>query len=93
MIDMNKFIEKAVGLPILETTINVSINEYNSGALILKKNLPPQFTPRSKHYYDKTIWFREEIVKCGIKICKIYTVDQLGDIFTKGLTRFIFEYF
>jgi len=28
--------------------MNVSIHEDNSGALVLVKTLPPQFTPRSK---------------------------------------------
>ena len=50
------------------------------------------FTPRSKYYAIKTIWFREEIVKRGIKLLKIDTVEQLGDLFTKGLTKQTFEY-
>ena len=68
------------------------IHEDNAGALILAETLPPQFTPRSKHYALKTIWFREEIVKRGIKLFKISTVEQLGDIFTKSLTKVTFEY-
>ena len=50
------------------------------------------YTPRSKHYHIKTVWFREEIVKRGIKLLKIDTVEQLGDIFTKGLGKATFEY-
>ena len=61
-------------------------------ALILAQTLPPQFTPRSKYYASKTIWFREEINKHGIKLLKIATAEQLGDFFTKGLARPIFEY-
>jgi len=72
--------------------MNVSIHEDNSGALVLGKTLPPQFTPRSKYYAIKTIWFREEIFKRGIQLQKIDTIEQLGDIFTKGLTRVVFEY-
>ena len=60
--------------------------------MILTNTLPPHFIPRSRHYAAKAIWFREGIVKRGIKICKIDTVDQLGDIFTKGLKRVTFEY-
>lgn len=82
----------AVGLPIGDTTLNVSVHEDNAGALVLAKTLPPAFTPRSKYYAIKTIWFREEIVKRGIKLLKIDTVEQLGDLFTKGLTRQTFEY-
>ena len=72
--------------------MNVSIHEDNLGALVLGKTLPPQFMPRSKYYAIKTIWFREEIFKRGIQLQKIDTIEQLGDIFTKGLTRVVFEY-
>ncbi len=83
IMDAVKEMGPAVGLPVGETTIKVSI---------LAQTLPPQFTPRSKHYHTKTIWFREEIVQRGIKLLKIVTVEQLGDIFTKGLARPVFEY-
>ncbi len=72
--------------------MHVSIHEDNAGALVLAETIPPEFTPRSKYYAIKTVWFREEIQKCCIKLHKINTVDQLGDIFTKGLTRATFEY-
>ena len=39
---------KSVQFPIGKTTMNVSIHEDNSGALVLAKTLPPQFTPQSK---------------------------------------------
>ena len=58
----------------------------------MAQTLPPQFTPRSKYYASKTIWFREEIYKKGINMLNIDTVDQLGDIFTKGLPKGNFEY-
>ena len=92
ILDMTKTLCEAVNLPIGEATVNVSVHEDNAGALILAQTLPPQFTPRSKHYAAKTIWFREEINKRGIKLLKIDTVEQLGDIFTKGLPRATFEY-
>ncbi len=62
------------------------------GALMLSDTLPPQYTPQSKHYYMKTIWFRELIKKLKMKLVKIETVEQLGDIFTKALPRVQFEY-
>ena len=92
IVDMVSSLSSAVGLGSPSTTMKVSIHEDNSGALILAETLPPQFTPRSKHYAIKTIWFREEIVKRGIKLLKIDTVEQLGDMFTKGLPRATFEY-
>ena len=81
-----------IGLPVSDATMNVSIHEDNAGALVLAETLPPQFTPRSKHYAIKTIWFREQIVQRKIKLLKIDTVEQLGDLFTKGLSRATFEY-
>jgi len=92
IMDMLSPVTKSVKLPIGRTTMNVSIHEDNSGALVLAKTLPPQFTPRSKYYAIKTIWFCEEIFKRNVQLHKIDTVKQLGDIFTKGLTYFVFEY-
>ena len=65
----------AVGVPCRDYTwMHVSIHEDNVGALVLAETLPPQFTPRSKHYAIKTIWFREQIQARGIKLCKIETI-------------------
>jgi hypothetical protein len=72
--------------------MRVSVHEDNSGALVLAKTLPPQFMPRSKYYATKTIWFREEIYRRGIKLLKIEASEQLGDMFTKGLAKATFEY-
>ena len=38
------------------------------------------------------IWFCEEINKMVIRVLKIDTVGQMGDILTKGLPRSTFEY-
>ena len=93
IIDLVSELGKVVGLPAKDlTTKHVSIHEDNAGALVLAKTLPPQFTPRSKWYALKTVWFREEIHKRGIKLLKIETIEQLGDIFTKALPRPTFEY-
>ena len=72
--------------------MKLSVHEDNSGALVLEKTLPPQFTQRSKYYAIKMIWFREEIHKRCVQLMKIDTVKQLGDIFTKGLVQVMFEY-
>ncbi|KAL7475249.1 hypothetical protein ACHAW6_001173 [Cyclotella cf. meneghiniana] len=34
--------------------MHVSIHEDNAGAFVLAKTVPPQFTPRSKYYANKT---------------------------------------
>ena len=90
--DMVSVLGEKVGLPVSEATMNVSIHKDNAGALVLVETLPPQFTPRSKHYAIKTIWFCEQIVLREIKLLKIDAMDQLGGLFTKGLPRSAFEY-
>ncbi len=92
VMDMVEELGPAVGIPTGPTTMNVSIHEDNAGALVLAQTLPPQFTPRSKHYALKTVWFREQIVLRGIKLLKIDTLEQLGDMFTKGLGKVPFEH-
>jgi hypothetical protein len=92
IIDMVKELTQLVGLQARDMNMNVSIHKDNSGALVLAEILPPQFTPRSKYYATKTIWFHEEIHKRGIKLNKIETSEQFSDIFTKGLTQATSEY-
>ncbi len=82
----------AVGIPAGDVNMRVSVHEDNSGALVLAEILSPQSTPCSKYYATKTIWFCEEINRCGIKLLKIETSEQLGDMFTKGLAKPTFEY-
>ena len=91
--DMLTSLCNVLRLPDPKTSMHVSIHEDNSGALVLVETLPPQFTPRSKHYAIKTISFREQIVnKHGVKLLKIETKEQLGDLFTKSLPKVVFEY-
>jgi hypothetical protein len=45
IIDMVCSLAEATNLPIGNTTMNVSIHEDNSGALVMAKTLPPHFTP------------------------------------------------
>jgi hypothetical protein len=93
IMDMVQELAVASGIPAGDVNMKVSVHEDNLGALVLAKKLPPQFTLRSKYYATKTIWFREDIHKRGIKLLKIGTTEQLGDIFTKGLAQPTFEYF
>ena len=55
-------LSKEVGLTVGDTTMNVSVNEKNARALILARASPPQFTPHSKYYVTKTIWFLEDML-------------------------------
>jgi len=74
-----------------EVDLHVKIHEDNAGALTLSNLEPRRMTPRSKHYAVKYHWFREHIGPRNIKIIKIPTESQLGDLFTKGLCRVAFE--
>ena len=56
------------------------------------ETLPPQFTPQSEHDAMMSISFCEEIVKRKIKLEKNEMSEQLGDLFTKTLTKVAFEY-
>ena len=90
--DMVGEIISVVGLSTEDmATMHVSVHEDNSGALILSETIPPQFTPRSKYYCAKTVWFRTENMQKGMVLQKIETKEQLGDIFTKGLPQPQFE--
>lgn len=71
--------------------LHVKIHEDNVGALTLGKLEPRRMTPRSKHYALKYHWFREHIGPRNIILVKIDTSDQLGDIFTKGLGKVLFQ--
>ncbi len=61
IVDMVKSLAVAVSLPTGDVNMKVSVHEDNLGALVLAEMLPPQFTPRSKYYAIKRIWFCEEI--------------------------------
>ncbi len=92
IMDMVQSLAVAVGIPAGDVNVRVSVHEDNLGALVLAETLPPQFTPRSKYCATKTIWFHEEINRRGIKLLKIETSEQLGDMFSKGLAKPTFEY-
>ncbi len=67
IMDIVQLLADAVGIPAGDVNMRVSVHDDNLGALVLAKTLPPQFTPHSKYYATKTIWFCEEIHKQGIK--------------------------
>ena len=75
----------AVGLNVGETIMNVSTFYDNTGALVRAKTPPPQFSPRSKYYAVKKFCFCKGVIKRKIKLLKIDTIEQLGDLFTKLL--------
>ncbi len=72
--------------------MHMKIHEDNVGALALGKLKPRQMTPRSKHYAIKYHWFREHIGPRNIVHAKISSEDQLGDLFTKGLSGIKFSW-
>jgi hypothetical protein len=88
LIDVTMEISKAFSIELSDTTqMHVKIHKDNIGALALARHM----TPRSKHYAIKYHWFREHIGPHNIELVKISSEDQLGDIFTKGLSRLLFS--
>jgi hypothetical protein len=90
VIDLVKALSSAVGLSDdLVANLHGKIFEDNVGALSLAKLEPARMTPRSKHYCLKYHWFRTRVSDPASKITlhKIDSANQLGDIFTKGLTE------
>ena len=95
IIDILEEITTALGLTSSDSAnIHARIHEDNAGALALAKLEPARMTPRSKHYALRYHWFRQQLSPHGprkIELLKIDTRSQLGDIFTKGLPRPLFE--
>mmetsp|Transcript_30431 Transcript_30431/g.69423 ORF Transcript_30431/g.69423 Transcript_30431/m.69423 type:complete len:1695 (-) Transcript_30431:406-5490(-) len=82
-----------LGLPVDPSShLHIEVHEDNAGCLVLGNMEPRRMTPRSKHYAVKYHWFRSQIGPRNIKLTKIDTKDQLGDIFTKGLAQTQFEH-
>ncbi|KAL7457958.1 hypothetical protein ACHAWC_009470 [Mediolabrus comicus] len=92
IMNLAKMFAEHYDLAPVKTKMSITIHEDNSGALVLANTIPPESTPRSKFYHLETVWFREQIVLHGIDVVEVSTTEQLGDIFTKGLTRVVFEY-
>jgi hypothetical protein len=67
--------------------MHIKIHEDNAGALTLGHLEPRCMTPRSKYYAVKYHWFCTQIGPRNVKLVKIGTDDQIGDLFTKGLDR------
>ena len=65
IIDITISLGKAVGLPIGDTTMNVSIDKNNAGALILAKTLPLQFTPRRNIMRPRPSGFVKRLTQGG----------------------------
>ena len=73
------------------TTFRTTVWEDNAGALALANLDPGQHTARSKFYDVKVHWFRSKL-KPDIAVEKVDTKDQIADLFTKPLSKDIFEY-
>ena len=81
--DIAASLSKAVVLPIGDTTMNVSIHEDNSGALVLAGTIPPQFTQRSKKFAIKMNWVCGEIMQRSNNSLKVDMVKKHGGLFMK----------
>ena len=90
-----KELSRAVGFSdSVASNLHIKVHEDNVGALTLANLEPRRMTPRSKHYAIKYHWFREYVANPvnKVSIVKIDSKNQLGDMFTKGLTTVTFEY-
>ena len=92
IMELAQWLSDYFGLEPPVTSMNVTVHEDNSSALIFGNTVPPDYLPRSKFFHLEYVWFREQIVTRGIKLVKVETKEQLGDIFTKGLVKVAFEY-
>lgn len=93
IVSMVQELAGSVGLQVNDIAkMHIKIHEDNVGALTLAKLEPARMTPRSKHYAIKYHWFREHVHAKRVKIVKIDSANQLGDMFTKGLPRPAFEH-
>lgn len=89
-----KTVAKGMGInPNVVTDFKVSVWEDNNGCLTLANLDPGQNTPRSKFYDCKVHWFRSHLCTgpSSIQVFKVTTEEQLADLFTKPLSREVFE--
>ena len=74
----------------LPSILRSTVFEENNGALQLAK--APKISPRTKHIAVKYHFFKDKIgEEKGIVIEKVDSVDQLADLFTKGLQIQLFK--
>jgi hypothetical protein len=93
LINITKVLSSTFDLQLqVNANMHIKIHKDNVGALALGKLEPRQMTPRSKHYAIKYHWFREHIGPRNIVLVKISSEDQLGDLFTKGLSGIKFSW-
>eukprot|EP00804_Cyclotella_cryptica_P007267 CCRYP_017868-RA/>CCRYP_017868-RA protein AED:0.22 eAED:0.06 QI:0/0/0/1/1/1/2/0/1188 len=93
LVDLISELSKAVGLDVSAVAnMHIKVHEDNVGALTLAGLEPRRMTPRSKHYAIKYHWFREHVQARRVHLLKIDSRNQLGDMFTKGLSAPAFSH-
>jgi len=81
--------DKGVPMLMCLPEINCRVFEDNNRALELAKT--PKFRPRTKHINIKYWHFVEYVEQHNNEILPVDTKDQLADIFTKPLPKYMFE--
>ena len=99
--DLAKGVAKGMGiLQDCLTDFKTTMWEDNNGALSLANLKPGQHTPRSRFYQARVHWFHSFITRegendtnstDGIFVKKINAKLQLADLFTKPLSKELFE--
>ena len=93
--DLVKELGTAFDLQLMDgSRFHVRVHEDNVGALALGQLEPRRMTLQSKHYAVIYHWFRSQLgpEARGVILQKIDSANQLGDIFTNGLGRVVFEW-
>ena len=73
----------------LELRTHSTVFEDNNGALALANS--PHLTPRSRHFATRYHHFKSHVKDGTIKIIKIDTTLQEGDLMTKACPKIVFE--
>ena len=89
MMQILEEIQKFMDIPIQKPNVKCTVFEDNNGALELAK--APKMRPRTKHIALKYHHFRSHVQAGKIDIQPIDTCQQQADIFTKPLSRELFE--
>ena len=89
MMQIMEEIHDYMGIPLKKPIVKCTVFEDNNGALELAKT--PKMRPRTKHIALKYHHFRSFVTQGKIDVLPIDTSQQIADIFTKPLSRDLFE--
>lgn len=89
MMQLMEEVHNYMDIPLRKPIVKCTVFEDNNGALELAKT--PKMRPRTKHIALKYHHFRIFVTQGKIDVLPIDTSQQIADIFTKPLSRDLFE--